>query len=267
MNTGEKFDYLKRILKETKKAAVAFSGGVDSSFLLYTAHSILGDGLLAVTVCSELMPQQDIKNTQEFAGRYGIWHVKINVNIDSICGFRPNTPDRCFLCKRHIMKEVISAAKKYGITRVVEGSNTDDRSDFRPGQKALEELGVESPLIRAGLTKAEIRRVSAALGLETHDRPAQACLASRIPYGEEITREKLKVIEDAEQYLRKQGFTQVRVRHHQSIARIEVLPRQMEILFRDGVMQKVDATLRQLGFNYVTLDLGGYRTGSLNESL
>ncbi|MGE5633247.1 MAG: ATP-dependent sacrificial sulfur transferase LarE [Caulobacteraceae bacterium] len=194
-------------------------------------------------------------------------HIFMNMDVMSIGGFRDNPPDRCYHCKKAIFGRIKEEAAKYGIEIILDGTNSDDDNDYRPGMKALKELGVKSPLKECGLGKSEIREYSRQLGLGTWDKPSMACLASRIPYNESITLEKLKLVEKAEMYLQQEGFRQFRVRCHGNIARIEIAPAEMPKILDLDIMKSINDELKAIGFSYVTLDMQGYRTGSLNETL
>jgi uncharacterized protein len=261
----EKLEHLRDMLKSCGKLAIAFSGGVDSSFLLYTA-STLPVEILAVTATSASFPERELDAASSFAKKLGVPHIVIESEELDLPGFAENPPDRCYLCKFELFSKMKKAASERGIEHIAEASNADDVSDYRPGLKAIRELGILSPLREAGLTKSEIRLLSREAGLPTWDKPSFACLASRFPYGEAITRQKLGMVDRAEEYLLKLGFTQVRVRHHGDIARIEVLPEEMPALIRNHA-DGIAAFFKTLGFKYVTLDIQGYRTGSMNETL
>jgi uncharacterized protein len=263
----EKLLRLRQYLKSTDGIAVAFSGGVDSSFLVAVAAGELGDKAIAITAKSAAFPVREYELAKGLAAQYGIRHITVEFDELSVEGFRKNPKDRCYHCKRAIFSKIKEEAHNNGIEIVCDGSNVDDLSDYRPGMKALTELGIVSPLKEAGLTKQEIRLLSKEMGIKIWDMPAYACLASRIPYNEEITREKLKMVELAEQYLMDLGFKQVRVRCHDSLARIEVLPEDRHRFFNTDFMDNVARNVRSFGFNYVTLDLNGYRMGSLNETI
>lgn len=265
-NINMKLEKLKKYIKSLGSVAVAFSSGVDSTLLLKVAHDVLGDNVVAITLNASTFPRQEIENAKAFCKKEGIRHFLCEFNPLQIGSFTDNPPDRCYICKKEIFSQIIELAKETGITNVVEGSNMDDNGDYRPGLKAIKELKVLSPLQVAELTKAEIRKLSKDMGLDTWDKPSKACLASRFAYGEVITAEKLVMVEQAEQVLMEFGYTQSRVRIHGDITRIEILPEQIEEFIqyhKDNVYKK----LKEIGFLYVTLDLEGYRTGSMNERL
>ncbi|MBQ3379750.1 MAG: ATP-dependent sacrificial sulfur transferase LarE [Clostridia bacterium] len=262
-----KYDILKEDLISMKSAAVAFSGGVDSTFLLKAAHDVLGENVTAITVRSPLFPARETGGSASFCSREGIKQIIIDVDSLKIPGFKDNPPDRCYICKRELFIRMKDEAAKLGTTNVLEGSNTDDEGDYRPGRAAVKELGVKSPLLDAGLSKGEIRALSKELGLETWRKPSFACLASRFVYGETITREKLLKIEEAETFLFERGFTQVRVRMHNDTARIEIDPSEFDKILSRDTAKNIDAFFKSLGFIYVTLDLGGYKTGSMNKTI
>ena len=263
MNLDEKLNNLKNNLKSLKSAVVAFSSGVDSTFLLKVAHSVLKDNLIAVTLKSSCFPEKELVEAVEFCKNEGIKHIILDVDILQIKGFDQNPPDRCYLCKKELFQKIWQTAKENNIKNVLEGSNKDDEGDYRPGLVAVKELKVKSPLRE--FKKDEIRTLSKKLGLKTFDKPSFACLASRFVYGEKITKEKLLMVNKAEEFLLNKGFKQVRVRIHKDIARIEVLESEFEKILSNS--KEIDEKLKNLGFKYVSLDLKGYRTGSMNETL
>jgi uncharacterized protein len=264
---NNKFEQLKAYLQELGSVAVAFSSGVDSTFLLKVAHDVLGDHVIAVTAQSCSFPQRELNEAKAFCEKEGIRHFICESEELEIEGFSKNPPNRCYLCKKELFEKIRKLAKKEGIAYVVEGSNLDDNGDYRPGLQAVAELGVKSPLRKAELSKAEIRTISKELGLPTWEKQSFACLSSRFVYGEEITKEKLGMVDRAEQLLLDLGFHQLRVRIHGKMARIEVLPDEFERLMQPQIRTEVVEKLTEFGFTYVTMDLKGYRTGSMNETL
>lgn len=263
----EKFQILKDNIKEKGSAAIAFSGGVDSTFLVKVAHDILGDRMIAVTATSSTYPERELKEAIQYAKDMGVRHVIISSEELEIEGFASNPKNRCYYCKKELFTKIQKVAEEHNVAFVFDGSNVDDTSDFRPGMQAARELEVISPLKEAGLTKEDIVTLSKELNLPTWDKPSFACLSSRFPYGNQITKPKLKMVEEAEQFLLDMGIRQVRVRHHEEIARIEVSPEERERFFDLAVMDKIGNYFKTLGFTYVTLDMLGYRTGSMNEVL
>jgi uncharacterized protein len=262
----EKYGRLLALIACRGSAAVAFSGGVDSSFLCYAAKEALGDRAAAITVASPLLPTSELDLARETAANAGIRHFVIAEDgIDEAVAANPR--DRCYFCKKIEFAAIIAEAKRLGIAAVLDGSNRDDLSDYRPGLKALEELGVLSPLREAGLGKAEIRELSRRFALPAWDKPAFACLASRIPYGERIDRDKLARVEKAEDYLRSLGFRQFRVRSHGDIARIEVAPEERRRFFDEALADQVSRALKARGFLFAALELEGYVMGNLNRVL
>lgn len=263
----EKFQLLKDNIKERGSAAIAFSGGVDSTFLVYVAYEVLGDKAIAVTATSSTYPQRELKEAIKYAKDIGVKHLIISSEELDIEGFASNPKNRCYYCKKELFTKIMVVAKENGIEYVFDGSNLDDSGDYRPGMQAASELEVISPLKEATLTKEDIRALSKELGIPTWNKPSFACLSSRFPYGRKITIPKLKMVEEAEQFLLDIGIRQVRVRHHGEIARIEVSPEERVKFFDVSVMDKIGETFKKIGFSYVTLDVIGYRTGSMNEVL
>lgn len=264
----DKLKNLKNIIEGYKSAVVAFSGGVDSTFLLKICADVLErDSVLAVTAQSLVVPPREITEAQKFAASLGIRHEILEFDELSVAHFASNMPDRCYYCKKAIFGMFLDKAAKYGLMHVFDGSNLDDVGDFRPGMRALRELSIKSPLREAKLAKNDIRILSRGVGLNTWDKPSLACLASRIPYGEEITAQKLQRVRVAEEVLRGMGFSQFRVRSHEDIARIEVPPDEMDKFLKADIRKNITSGLIDVGFKYITLDLEGYRTGSMNEVL
>ena len=262
----KKYDDLRAIIKSYGGVAVAFSGGVDSTFLLKVAHDVLGDGAIAITASSKSFPERERREAQEFCDREQIAWYQVESEELSIDGFAKNPPNRCYLCKKELFTKLIRMAKEHGINVMAEGSNLDDNGDYRPGLQAVAELGVESPLRRAGLTKQDIRDISKELGLPTWNKQSFACLASRFVYGEDITEKKLDMVDRAEQLLLDLGFGQVRVRiHGENLARIEVREEELEKVLQNR--EQILEEFKKAGFLYVTMDLAGYRTGSMNAVL
>ena len=263
----EKLTILEKNIKKAGSLVVAFSGGVDSTFLLKVAADVLGDKVIAVTAKSSTYPEREFKEAEAFARKLGVKHIVFVSEELEIEGFSENPVNRCYFCKHELFEKVVDIARQYGMEFVADGSNVDDTGDYRPGMQAVKELHVISPLKAAGMTKQDIRDLSKEMGLPTWDKQAFACLASRFPYGQKITKEKLAMIDKAEQFLLDLGFRQVRVRHHGDLARIEVGGQEIGRFFQEDLMPKVYAELKKIGFTYVSLDMKGYRTGSMNETL
>jgi len=263
----KKLKKLQQILKDMDNILVAYSGGVDSTLLLKIAKDVLNDQILAITATSPIYPQREERSARSIAKKLKVRHQSIKTKELNHTEFTKNSPDRCYYCKRKLFSQLKSIAKQGGYQFIVEGSNRDDEKDFRPGLKALRESGIRSPLREAGFSKKEIRQLSKKLELPTFDKPSFACLASRIPYGQSIDKKKLRMIEQAEEYLHTLNFKQCRVRHHGSIARIEVAPEEINHFQDHKVRQSVIKRFKKLGFAYITLDLQGYRSGSMNELL
>ena len=255
------------LLKSYGRVAVAFSAGVDSTFLLAAAQEVLQEQVLALSVTADWIPVREQQEAVEFCKKQGIRHIQIKVAASDIEGFAANDAKRCYFCKKVLFQKMSEVAKREGIVHLLEGSNVDDMSDYRPGMRAIEELGIHSPLRQTGWTKALIREQSQVMGLETAAKASFACLASRIPYGEEITKQKLQMVELAEQYLYERSFGQFRVRVHGSLARIELLQEDFSKAISEPFRTELYEALRKIGFSYVALDLYGYRTGSMNETL
>ena len=263
----EKKQKLENYLKELGSVAVAFSSGVDSTFLLKVAKEVLNDNVFAVTAKSCSFPGRELSETKAFCKKEGIRQIIVESEELDIDGFRQNPKNRCYLCKHELFTKIGNIAKENGVKYVVEGSNMDDLGDYRPGLQAVAELGVKSPLREAKLTKEEIRLLSKEMDLPTWSKPSFACLASRFVYGETISEEKLSMVDQAEQLLLDLGFHQVRVRIHGDMARIEILPDEFSKLISEEIREKVTSKLKKVGFSYVTMDLLGYRTGSMNETI
>lgn len=262
----KKLSDLRKLLKSFGSAAIAFSGGVDSTFLLKVAHEELGEKAVAVTVFSPLIPKKEAFEAANFCKNENIRHFVLELDPLKIPGFTENPENRCYICKKEIFNKIKNLASENGVFTVCDGSNADDTGDYRPGMQAIRELGIKSPLLECGLTKNEIRILSKEMDLPCWNKPSAACLASRFVYGETITEKKLKMVENAEDFLHDKGFLQLRVRiHGENLARIEVNKEDFEKILK--VKEEIINYFRSLGFVYTTLDLIGFRSGSMNETM
>ena len=267
MEAKQKYEKLKGYLQDLGSVAIAFSSGVDSTFLLKCAHDVLGNKVIAVTARSCSFPKRELDEAAAFCKKEGIAHIICDSEELEIDGFSKNPPNRCYLCKQELFTKIWKVAKEHGIDHVAEGSNMDDNGDYRPGLIAVAELDVKSPLRYAELSKQEIRQLSKEMELRTWNKQSFACLSSRFPYGEEINIPRLTMIDKAEQFLLDMGFGQVRVRYHGKLARIETDADGFSIMLSLNNREKIHYAFKELGFTYITLDLLGYRTGSMNEML
>ena len=254
-------------LRAAGRVLVAFSGGVDSSYLAWAAHTALGDGALAVTAVSPSYPAAHRRMAEQVVREFALRHRFVETREMDSADYRANAPDRCYHCKSELFRVLGALRDQLGFDAVAYGVNTDDTGDFRPGHRAAAERGVLSPFLDVGLSKAEIRALSRAAGLPTADLPASACLSSRLPYGTEVTPERLAQVEEGEERLRGLGFRQLRVRHHGELARVEIDPAELGRALEPAMARAIVAAIKPLGFRYVSLDLEGYRTGALNEVL
>ena len=268
---NKKLEALQEYLKELGSVAIAFSSGVDSTFLLKVAHDVLGDQVIAVTAQSCSFPKRELEEAKAFCKKEGIKHIICESEELQIEGFSHNPKNRCYLCKHELFEKILAIAGENHLAAVVEGSNMDDNGDYRPGLLAVAELGIKSPLRAAELDKEDIRALSKQMGLPTWDKQSFACLSSRFVYGETINEERLGMVDKAEQLLLDMGFHQVRVRIHgegqETMARIEVLPQEIALLVEDAKREKIYSYFKEVGFAYVTLDLGGYHMGSMNVGI
>lgn len=263
----EKYNKLKERLMELGNVAVAFSGGVDSTFLLYVAKDVLGDKVMGITLKASMYPERETQGTSQLASDIGVKHIFLNANEWEIQGLINNESDRCYHCKRAIFTKVRQIAKKNNIEFVLDGTNADDVDDFRPGMTALKELNIISPLKEVGFTKEEIRILSKELNIPTWNKASMACLASRIPYGTKITKENLAIVEKCEMYLMDLGYSGFRVRYHGELARIELDSKDIEKMINSSDLASIISYFKKVGFTYVTLDLEGYKMGSMNHVL
>ena len=265
MTITDKYLNLIKYLKDLESVLIAFSGGVDSTFLLMAAKEALGNNVKAITIAAPYIPKWEVEEARQLAEKIGVTHEILKVPISN--EIRNNPEDRCYLCKRFIFTTIKDIAMGEGYKYIVDGSNFDDTKDYRPGLRALKELNIKSPLMECKLTKNEIRELSKKYGLQTWDKPPYACLLTRIPYGNELNVEEFEKIEKAEKYLMDIGFRAIRVRSHNNLARIEVRKEERKKLFDENLMDQIVKKLKEFGFQYITLDMEGYRIGSFNETI
>ncbi|HEY8911372.1 MAG TPA: ATP-dependent sacrificial sulfur transferase LarE [Desulfosporosinus sp.] len=265
MTSNEKYEKLLCYLQNLEKVVLAFSGGVDSTFLLKAAKDALGINVKAITIRTPYIPKWEIEEAKQLAQVLGVAHEIVDAPI--IDEIRNNPENRCYLCKRAVFGHIKSVAQNQGYPHVIDGTNLDDTKDYRPGLKALQELDIKSPLLECQVTKQEIRGFSKELELTTWDKPSFACLLTRIPYGNELKLKDFEKIENAERYMMERGFRAVRVRCHDNLARIEVDNKDRNKLFNEKLIDEISSKFKEFGFKYVTLDLEGYRVGSFNETM
>ena len=265
MNINTKYQLLKEKILKLENVVVAFSGGIDSTFLAWAGNEFLGENSLAVTIKSPLFPEMELNDAISLAKRFGFSHHIIDVGEQHPNAIFYNPPERCFICKRFLFRRVISFAGEHNVDAVLEGSNKDDEHEYRPGKKALRELGIISPLQEAGFTKQEIRELSRDFGLPNWNKPAFTCLATRLPYGSGLDTEKLSRLNEAEMLLKSMGFSQFRVRWHGDMARIEIDPKELSEICKEPNRTKINNHFKNMGFKFVTVDLQGYRTGSMDD--
>jgi len=261
----KKYDCLNKILNDMESVIVAYSGGIDSTFLLKVAYDCLGKNAVGITAVSPSIPKSEIEEAKSLASHIGARHVLLESHEMDDLMYTENTENRCYFCKTNAYDEIFKFSEKENFHFVLDGNNADDLNDYRPGRKAALDKGVRSPLQEAEITKSEIRELAKTLGLPNWDKPAAACLSSRIPYGSSVTVEKLSQIEQAEKKLKDLGFEQLRVRHHDQVARIEVEQKDFHTVLEKR--EKIVESFKLLGYNYVTLDLFGFRSGSMNETM
>lgn len=264
---GLKKEKLISYFKDLDSLLVAFSGGVDSTFLLAVAHQVLGEKVIAATATSATYPSRERDEAIQFIKSRGIQHIVFHSDETSLPSFLSNSPDRCYHCKKTLSQELIKIAEERGIKHIAYAANVDDLGDYRPGLKAAREMGIVAPLVEARINKEEIRFLSKEMGLSTWDKPAMACLASRFPYGDAITEKKLKMVEEAEDFLAENGFKQYRVRHHGPVARIELESSEIKRIIEAGLRKNIAERFKQIGFLHIAVDLEGYISGSMNRAL